>query len=156
MVGEAIGLIFTVMFAFVVILVVSTVLVKTVQAKREQQSMELHKQSAAEQQQFAQSQPQMQQVKQTTQASKHQKHVEDASEHAHLGEEEHYEEIIGSLGEVNDEGCTDLNGVRFLVNDLAYELHSDKEVDYDRIAQAMVLGEIINTPRFKAPYSRRK
>ena len=90
------------------------------------------------------------------QDDKHQKHVADSHEHGHFGEEEHYEEIIGSLGDVNDEGCTDLSGVRFIANDIAYEIQTQDAVDYDRIAQAMVLGEIINSPRFKTPYTRRK
>ena len=90
------------------------------------------------------------------QQRKHQKHVEDSHAHGHVGEEEHYEEIIGSLGEVNDEGCADLSGVRFLVTDLSYELQDNAEIDYDRIAQAMVLGDIVNNPRFKSPYARRK
>ena len=90
------------------------------------------------------------------QARKHQKHVEDSHEHGHLGEEEHYEEIVGSLGEVNDEGCEDLSGVRFIATDLAYELQTSETVDCDRLAQVMVLGEVLNHPRFKQPYSRRK
>ena len=89
-------------------------------------------------------------------AKKHASHVADSHAHGHTGDEEHYEEIVGSLGEVNDEGCADLNGVRFIANDLAYEIQSQDNIDYDRIAQAMVLGEIINSPRFKTPYSKRK
>lgn len=89
-------------------------------------------------------------------ASKHEKHVADSHAHGHEGEEEHYEEIVGSLGEVNDEGCADLSGVRFIASDLAYEIQSQETPDYDRLAQAMVLGEIINSPRFKTPYSKRK
>ena len=88
--------------------------------------------------------------------SKHAKHVEDTERHGHVGEEEHYEEIVGSLGEINDEGCADLSGVRFLAHDMAYEIHTQNDVDYDRLAQAMVLGEIVNAPRFKTPYTRRK
>lgn len=91
-----------------------------------------------------------------SQEEKHTKHVEDSIAHGHTGEEEHYEEIVGSLGEVSDEGCADLSGVRFIVNDLAYELQTQDDVDYDRIAQAVVLGELLNTPRFKVPYSRHK
>ena len=56
-----------------------------------------------------------------TQPTKHELHLSDAKEHAHLGEEEHYEEIVGSLGEVNDEGCIDLDGVRFIAHDVAYD-----------------------------------
>ena len=89
-------------------------------------------------------------------AKKHAAHVADSHAHGHMGEEEHYDEIVGSLGEVHDEGCADLNGVRFIANDIAYEIQTQDNVDYDRIAQAMVLGEIINSPRFKTPYSKRK
>ena len=87
--------------------------------------------------------------------AKHELHVQDAHEHAHLGEEEHYEEIVGSLGDVNDEGCEDLSGVRFIVHDLAYDTSTDGEHDYTELAKAMVLGEVVNSPRFKHPYSRK-
>ena len=89
-------------------------------------------------------------------AKKHAAHVEDSHAHGHTGDEEHYDEIVGSLGEVHDEGCADLNGVRFIANDIAYEIQSQDNVDYDRIAQAMVLGDIINSPRFKTPYGKQK
>ena len=82
------------------------------------------------------------------------KHQIDADRHEHLGEEEHYEEIVGSLGEVNDEGCEDLSGVRFIAHDMAYEIN-DEHADYSKVAQAMVLGEILNQPRFKKPYSHK-
>ena len=90
-----------------------------------------------------------QQKAKTPQVDKHELHVQDAKEHAHTGEEEHYEEIVGSLGEINDEGCVDLSGVRFIVHDLAYETGDEGEHDYTELAKAMVLGDIINTPRFK-------
>lgn len=86
---------------------------------------------------------------------KHERHVADANEHEHQGEEEHYEEIVGSLGEVNDEGCEDLSGVRFIAHDLAYELDDNDALDYTGLAKSMVLGEIINTPRFKQPYHKK-
>ena len=90
-----------------------------------------------------------------SEAYKHELHQQDAREHDHLGEEEHYEEIVGSLGEINDEGCGDLSGVRFIAHDLAYELGDGAGRDYTKLAQAMVMGEIINTPRFKNPYHKR-
>lgn len=90
------------------------------------------------------------------QAEKHAQHQADARQHAHLGEEEHYDEIVGSLGEVNDEGCADLNGVRFVAHDLAYELRENEQPDYNKLAQAMVLGEVLNNPRFKSPHSPKK
>ena len=88
-------------------------------------------------------------------SEKHQLHQDDAARHQHLGEEEHYQEIVGSLGEVNDEGCADLDGVRFIARDIASEVGDDESVDYTKLVQAMVLGEILNTPRFKNPYSRK-
>ena len=66
-----------------------------------------------------------------------------------------YDEIVGSLGEVNDEGCVDLDGVRFIASDVAYEIDNDDGPDYARLAQSMVLGEVLNNPRFKKPYSRK-
>ena len=95
------------------------------------------------------------QQKQKTAAEKHEQHVEDAHEHGHTGEEEHYEEIVGSLGEINDEGCVDLSGVRFIAHDLAYESGDGEHQDYTEIAKAIVLGDIVNNPRFKNPHSRK-
>ena len=34
--------------------------------------------------------------------------------HSHSGKEERYEPIVGSLGEVDDEGCDELDGVRLI------------------------------------------
>ena len=82
------------------------------------------------------------------------RHQLDADKHEHLGEEEHYDDIVGSLGEVNDEGCEDLSGVRFIAHDMAYEIN-DEHADYSKVAQAMVLGEILNNPRFQKPYTRK-
>ena len=90
-----------------------------------------------------------QQQRQKQASEKHERHQQDAHEHGHAGEEEHYEEIVGSLGDINDEGCEDLSGVRFIVHDLAYDTSGDGEHDYTELAKAMVLGDIINTPRFK-------
>ena len=95
------------------------------------------------------------QYKQRTADDAHEKHQADAHEHGHLGEEEHYEEIVGSLGDVNDEGCEDLDGVRFIAHDLAYEVTESDQHDYAKIAQAMVMGEILNNPRFHKPYTRK-
>lgn len=163
--ATVLGLIFTaiVIGAFV------TAFVKIYKSEGEKKRMEKAKQRLAEQNQLS---PEEQHRRQeelkkqllqkytrpsiTEQNDKHDKHVEDAHAHEHVGEEEHYEEIVGSLGVVNDEGCADLNGVRFIASDLAYEIQTQEKVDFDRLAQAMVLGEIVNSPRFKTPYSRRK
>ena len=93
--------------------------------------------------------------KQQLKAEKHERHVEDAHEHGHTGEEEHYEEIVGSLGDINDEGCEDLNGVRFIAHDIAYDATEEGERDYTELAKAMVLGDIVNSPRFRSPYSKK-
>lgn len=90
------------------------------------------------------------------QVQKHQAHQADAHSHAHLGEEEHYDDIVGSLGEVNDEGCADLSGVRFVAHDIAYEFGDGEQRNYNKLAQAIVLGEVLNNPRFKSPYSPKK
>ena len=84
-----------------------------------------------------------------TASEKHELHVEDAHEHGHTGEEEHYEEIVGSLGDINDEGCEDLSGVRFIAHDLAYDTSEDAH-DYTELAKAIVVGDIINNPRYKS------
>lgn len=77
------------------------------------------------------------------------------ADHAHLSDdEERYEEIVGSLGDVNDEGCDDLDGVRLIVHDLAYE-GEDAQRDYSEVAKVVVLGDIINSPRFKSNYRKK-
>ena len=88
-------------------------------------------------------------------AEQHERHQADAHEHGHEGEEEHYEEIVGSLGDVNDEGCADLSGVRFIAHDLAYDTSDKGKHDYAQLAKAIVMGEIVNNPRFKQPYHRK-
>ncbi len=79
-----------------------------------------------------------------------------ANDHDHLAdEEEHYEKIVGSLGEVSDEGCDDLDGVRLIVNDMAYDISEENETVRADIAKAIVLGDILNSPRFKSSYRKR-
>lgn len=86
---------------------------------------------------------------------KHRLHVEDAHKHGHVGKEEHYDEIVGSLGDINDEGCADLDGVRFVAHDLAYDVDGeDATFDRDKLARALVLGDVLNSPRFKHPYGK--
>ena len=174
---EAVVMFLGLFFAAIVMLVIVSVLTKFAKARMEQQRQEKFRQQQADRQQTSEEDKRrsQQELKQRLlqkyglnrdnastvfesdeQSRKHQLHVEDSHEHGHLGQEEHYEEIVGSLGEVNDEGCADLAGVRFLATDLAYEIQMQETVDYDRIAQAMVLGEIVNNPRFKSPYSRRR
>lgn len=83
------------------------------------------------------------------------KAVSTKDNHAHIAdEEETYDKIVGSLGDVNDEGCLDLDGVRFIVNDVAYS-GQDEQADYSELLKAMVLGDIFNTPRFKNNFRKR-
>lgn len=75
--------------------------------------------------------------------------------HSHVdGEEETYEKIVGSLGEINDEGCADLDGVRFIVEDIAYNTETEQP-DHTGLLKAMILGDVLNNPRFKKNYNKR-
>lgn len=77
--------------------------------------------------------------------------------HQHFGKEEDYEPIEGSLGDVNDEGCPELDGIRLISEDLAYVNDGNEmEVDYAKLVKVMVLGETLNQPRFKQPYLHNK
>lgn len=79
--------------------------------------------------------------------------------HEHLGTtEERYDPIVGSLGEVDDEGCEEMDGVRLLEHDEAYCDDPDHMVDmnYDELKRAIVMGEVINSPRFNNPFEKRK
>jgi len=81
--------------------------------------------------------------------------VANSDGHAHNADsEERYDKIVGSLGEVDDEGCLDLDGVRLIVDDVAYSADTDSR-DYSEIAKAVVLGDIINNPRFKTDYRKK-
>lgn len=76
--------------------------------------------------------------------------------HSHQGEVETYDPIVGSLGSVGDEGCDELDGVRLIVTDLMYETDDDQTAyDLDAIGKSLVLGEVLNNPRFKHPYGKR-
>ena len=171
--GEALATFLGMVVTFIVIAVFAGVLIKLAQSQKTKQRMEEYKRKKAEEEARATASAEHFEAERRAKAAemrriahsfgladdasaKHEKHVADSHAHGHEGEEEHYEEIVGSLGEVNDEGCADLAGVRFIASDLSYEIHSQETPDYDRLAQAMVLGEIINSPRFKTPYSKRK
>lgn len=70
--------------------------------------------------------------------------------HEHVGQQEHYDKIVGSLGEVNDEGCSELDGVRLITDDIAYDEDNDgASFDKAALAKAMVLGDVLNNPRFR-------
>ncbi len=79
----------------------------------------------------------------------------DAS-HGHIGKVEQYDEIVGSLGDINDEGCPSLDGVRLIAEDIAYVTDDgSKQFDAKRLQRAIVLGEVLNSPRFKNPYGKK-
>lgn len=76
---------------------------------------------------------------------------EDGSKHTHYGNVvETYEPIVGSLGEVHDEGCDDLDDIRMILLDEIYR-GDDGMLQLSPIAKAMLLGELFNEPRFDAP-----
>lgn len=82
--------------------------------------------------------------------------VRDAHAHEHVGFEEHYAPIEGSLGSVDDEGCADLSGVRLIENDPDYAPATDyNDVDRREIARIMILGEVFDRPAWKGPYTRK-
>ena len=82
--------------------------------------------------------------------------VRDAHAHDHVGFEEHYAPIEGSLGSVDDEGCADLSGVRLIENDPDYApTTDDNDVDRREIARIMILGEVFDRPAWKGPYTRK-
>lgn len=77
--------------------------------------------------------------------------------HSHTGKAERYEPIVGSLGGVSDEGCGELDGVRLVEHDEAYcddESHAEV-ADYSDLQNAIVMGEVLNNPRFKTPPVKR-
>ncbi len=77
--------------------------------------------------------------------------------HTHKGKEEKYDKIVGSLGEVNDEGCDELDGIRLIEHDESYcdDPNHIIETDNEELIRAMVLGEAVNNPRFKQMYKRK-
>lgn len=83
--------------------------------------------------------------------------VADAHSHEHIGTEEHYTPIVGSLGGESTEGCADLDGVRLISHDAAYGGDEDRvRYDKNKVLQAIVFGEVLDTPRFKHPYGNNK
>lgn len=81
---------------------------------------------------------------------------DDSNDHGHSGVAETYDPIVGSLGAVSDEGCDELNGVRLIATDLTYETEDEGKVyNMDVIRKSLVLGEILNNPRFKKPYGKK-
>ena len=82
----------------------------------------------------------------------------DADDHSHSGNVEKYDKIVGSLGEVDDEGCEELDGVRLIEHDESYCDDPDHlaQADLTNLEKAIVLGDVINNPRFKSLYNTRK
>lgn len=79
-----------------------------------------------------------------------------ADGHTHVGTVETYDSTVGSLGSVSDEGCSELDGVRLIVTDLTYETDDhQKAYNLNAIRKSLILGEVLNNPRFKHPYGRK-
>ena len=135
---DVIGTVVSILFTSVFVLAIIVSLAKFVKEMKAKQHMEEYKRkkelegsSAESEEERRRRQEELKRrlakkydVSEDDAAAKHAAHVADSHAHGHTGEEEHYDEIVGSLGEVNDEGCTDLNGVRFIANDIAYELQT--------------------------------
>ncbi len=149
---DAIGIVFSV--GFVIFFVVMFVVVIGVAARKKASAKPSQTKPNAERPAETHLYLEMLRRKKAQEAAKHAAHVADAHAHEHKGSEEHYEEIVGSLGEVKDEGCADLDGVRFIAHDVAYDNVENERRDYSDVVQAMVIGEILNEPRFKSPYHR--
>ncbi len=77
-------------------------------------------------------------------------------DHNHVGDSiEQYEPISGSLGQVRDEGCVEMDGFRLIANDDNFDAESgETNFNLNKVAQAIVLGEILDKPRFKNPPNR--
>lgn len=70
---------------------------------------------------------------------------------------EKYDKIVGSLGDINDEGCEELDGVRLINHDEAYCDDPDHIISTEptELERAIVLGEVLNEPRFKKLYHKK-
>lgn len=90
-------------------------------------------------------------------AKQHEQKQKELSTHAHSGKAEHYEPIVGSLGEVDDEGCDELDGIRLVEHDESYCDDPDHiaQADMSELQKAIVLGEVLNNPRFVNPYKKK-
>ena len=78
--------------------------------------------------------------------------------HEHIGGKlEKYDKIVGSLGEVDDEGCDELDGVRLIEHDESYcdDPEHFAQADVSELQKAIVLGEVLNNPRFANPYRKK-
>ena len=77
-------------------------------------------------------------------------------QHLHFGTTETYDPIVGSLGAISDEGCDELNGVRLIATDLMYDTEEEGKVyDLNVVRKSLILGEILNNPRFKKPFGKK-
>lgn len=167
--GEMLGFILPILFVgvFFVVTIASIISMakKADEKKRAQQASDARKQQASASQVYSANKSNKSSYGNKSSQSKSRNahsthaHVNGASVagsdgHVHVGDEEEvYDQIVGSLGEVNDEGCGDLNGIRLIAHDLAYE-DDEAAKDYVEVAKAVVLGDVINNPRFKGMRKR--
>lgn len=93
--------------------------------------------------------------RQQEQQRQEQRKTAEAERHGHTGRVEKYPEIVGSLGKTSDEGCPELAGIRLISHDEAYESSEGELQNTEELEKAIVLGEVLNSPRFKKPFGRR-
>lgn len=73
--------------------------------------------------------------------------IDRLTDHSHpsdTGKVEKVDEYYGSLGKINDEGCQEHLGVRFVD---AIPLTEDNQIDYDDVARMIIIGEAISHPK---------
>ena len=116
------------------------------------------KQADAQKQLVQQQQAKRQQSKpaESKKSAKATPSVQFSSDHQHSGDAvEQYAPIEGSLGQVSTEGCVEMDGFRLIANDENFDGEGNKTTfNLNKVAQAMVLGEILDNPRFKNPPKR--
>ncbi|MCM1289687.1 MAG: hypothetical protein NC132_04175 [Corallococcus sp.] len=167
-VGEIIAFSAVLLFTFIVVVLAAVFCVRAAKRRtaRERQQMEATVKSfqdAAAKKQNADMRQKNERIEklrsnspqETTHSHIGDRIVSNSDGHTHVaGEEELYDKIVGSLGDVSDEGCNDLDGVRFIVDDIAYQSKS-QSADYTAIAKAIVMGDVINNPRFKSGFRKK-
>lgn len=79
-----------------------------------------------------------------------QRHTDDVGDHKHIGSVEQYDKIVGSLGEISDEGCFELDGIRLISDDQAYSAEDESlSFDRDELIKIIVLGDAISRRKYK-------
>lgn len=89
-------------------------------------------------------------AKRTQQQQSQRLHTDGAEDHKHIGSVEEYDKIVGSLGEITDEGCSELDGIRLISDDQAYSAgYNSLSFDRDELIKIIVLGDAISKRKYK-------